>query len=74
MSMLLGAIASVLVIHPSLGSSAVDAFATVGKMDPKLGVPLLLAILFYSNMFTRKDVVCQNKLVRFPFMHSNHVS
>ncbi|KAH9742397.1 protein RST1 [Citrus sinensis] len=62
MSMLLGAIASVLVIHPSLGSSAVDAFATVGKMDPKLGVPLLLAILFYSNMFTRKDVVCQNKL------------
>ncbi|KAL9458356.1 hypothetical protein AB3S75_007260 [Citrus x aurantiifolia] len=62
MSMLLGAIASVLVIHPSLGSSAVDAFAAVGKMEPKLGVPLLLAILFYSNMFTRKDVVCQNKL------------
>lgn len=73
MPLLLGVIASVLLMHPSLGSSAVDAFAAVGMMDPKLGVPLLLAILFYSNIFTRKDVICQNKLVRFLVVPSYHV-
>ncbi|XP_022750555.1 protein RST1 isoform X7 [Durio zibethinus] len=60
MPLLLGAIASVLVMHPSHGSAAIDALASIGIMDPKLGVPLLLAILFYNNIFTRKDVVYQN--------------
>ncbi|XWS44143.1 hypothetical protein CRYUN_Cryun15aG0019200 [Craigia yunnanensis] len=56
MPLLLGAIASVLLMHPSHGSAAIDALASIGIMDPKLGVPLLLVILFYNNIFTRKDV------------------
>ncbi|XVF14059.1 hypothetical protein REPUB_Repub09cG0024100 [Reevesia pubescens] len=62
MPLLLGAIAVVLVMHPSLGTAAIDALASIGIMDPKLGVPLLLAILFYINIFTRKDVSYQNML------------
>ncbi|XP_021298973.1 protein RST1 isoform X2 [Herrania umbratica] len=60
MPLLLGAITAVLVMHPSLGSSAIDALASIGIMDPKLGVPLLLAILFYNNIFIRKDVIYKN--------------
>ncbi|XVE84015.1 hypothetical protein DITRI_Ditri16bG0134800 [Diplodiscus trichospermus] len=60
MPLLLGAIAAVLVMNPSLGSAAIDALASIGIIDPKLGVPLLLAILFYNNIFTRKDVFYQN--------------
>ncbi|XP_044502428.1 protein RST1 isoform X3 [Mangifera indica] len=62
MSLLLCATASVLVMHPSLGNSAVDAFAAIGLLDSKLGVSLLLSILFYCNIFTRKDVMYQNML------------
>lgn len=54
---ILSAIASVLVIHHTLGSSAVDLLAVTGNMDPKLGVPLLLVILFYNNIFSAKDEV-----------------
>ncbi|KAM7509889.1 hypothetical protein LguiB_008764 [Lonicera macranthoides] len=54
---ILGALASVLVIHHTLGSSAVDLLAVTGNMDPKLGVPLLLVILFYNNIFSGKDEV-----------------
>lgn len=66
MPLLLGAIAAVLVIHPSLGSAAIDALVSLGIMDPKLGVPLLLAVLFYNNIFTRKDGVYQSMVVRIP--------
>ncbi|XP_031286525.1 protein RST1-like isoform X1 [Pistacia vera] len=62
MSLLLCAIASVLVMHPLLGNSTVDAFAAIGLLDSKLGVTLLLSILFYINIFTRKDVIYQNML------------
>ncbi|XP_012483835.1 protein RST1 [Gossypium raimondii] len=62
MPLLFGAIAAVLVMHPSLGSTAIDALASIGNMDPKLGVSLLLSILFYNNIFTRKDVVYQSML------------
>lgn len=55
MASFLSAIASVLVMHHMLGSSAVDLLAVTGNLDPKLGVPLLLVILFYSNMFSGKD-------------------
>ncbi|KAF2308488.1 hypothetical protein GH714_009950 [Hevea brasiliensis] len=34
----------------------------IGAMDPKLGVPLLLAILFYCNIFTRNDINYQDML------------
>ncbi|KAL5864319.1 hypothetical protein ACOSQ3_001833 [Xanthoceras sorbifolium] len=62
MPMLLCAITSVLVMHPSLGSSTIDTSAAIGLLDPKLGVPLLLVILFYSNVFSRKDVIYHHML------------
>ncbi|XP_043707046.1 protein RST1 isoform X3 [Telopea speciosissima] len=55
MPFLLGSINAVLVMHHSLGSSAVDSLAAIGFMDPRLGIPLLLAILFYNKVF------CNNK-------------
>ncbi|KAL4581590.1 hypothetical protein LXL04_006113 [Taraxacum kok-saghyz] len=51
---LLGAIASVLIVHPTLGNSAIDLLEVTGNMDPKLGVPLFLVILFYHNIFSGK--------------------
>ncbi|KAJ4834185.1 hypothetical protein Tsubulata_018875 [Turnera subulata] len=55
MPMLLSAIASIMVMHRSLGDISIDLLAAVVVMDPKLGVPLLLAVLFYCNIFSRKD-------------------
>ncbi len=63
---LLSAITGVLVMHQSLGNIAIDLLATIGAMDPKLGVPLLLAILFYCNIFTRNDINYQDMLVSIP--------
>lgn len=74
MPLLFGAIAAVLVMHPSIGSTSIDALASIGNMDPKLGVSLLLSILFYNNIFTRKDVVYQSMLVRVPITSPNIVS
>ncbi|KAF8037585.1 hypothetical protein BT93_B0463 [Corymbia citriodora subsp. variegata] len=34
----------------------VDVLTAMGLVDPKLGVPLLLCVLFFTNIFTRKDV------------------
>lgn len=51
----LGAIASVLIVHPTLGDSAIDLLAVTGNMDPKLGVTLFLVILYYHNIFSGKS-------------------
>ncbi|XP_058102922.1 protein RST1 isoform X2 [Magnolia sinica] len=51
MPLLLCAIISVLVVHPTLANSAVDSLAAIGIMDPKMGVPLLLSVLFYNKIF-----------------------
>ncbi|CAL5325285.1 unnamed protein product [Camellia sinensis] len=66
MPLLLSAIASILVMHGKLGSSAVEFLAVIGIMDPKLGVPLLLTILFYTNIFsgTGKDTNFHNMLLK----------
>ncbi|KAE8021495.1 hypothetical protein FH972_007379 [Carpinus fangiana] len=64
MPLLLSAVAGVLVMHQSLGSAALDSLAAIGVMDAKLGVPLLLAILFYSNIFTRNDITSHNMLLK----------
>ncbi|XP_028069666.1 protein RST1 isoform X6 [Camellia sinensis] len=66
MPLLLSAIASILVMHGKLGSSAVEFLAVIGVMDPKLGVPLLLTILFYTNIFsgTGKDTNFHNMLLK----------
>ncbi|KAI8533657.1 hypothetical protein RHMOL_Rhmol10G0026200 [Rhododendron molle] len=45
---------SVLVMHDKLGSSAVDLLAVVSIMDPKLGVPLLLTVLYYNDILSAK--------------------
>ncbi|CAK9161769.1 unnamed protein product [Ilex paraguariensis] len=56
MPLLLGTVASVFVMHQTLGTSAVDLLAVSGNMDPKLGVPLLLVILFYNHTLSAEDV------------------
>ncbi|KAK7271652.1 hypothetical protein RJT34_27730 [Clitoria ternatea] len=61
---LLGAVLGVLLIHPSMGAAAVDSLSSIAIMDPKLGVPLLLTIMFYSNIFRRKDVNCHDMLLK----------
>lgn len=65
MPLLLSAIAGVLLMHQSLGSISVDTLTAIAMMDPKTGTQFLLAILFYNNVFTKKDVIGQNMLVRF---------
>nr|XP_011468296.1 PREDICTED: protein RST1 isoform X3 [Fragaria vesca subsp. vesca] len=56
MPSLLSAIAGLLVMHEVEGGTAVDSLAAISTMDPKLGAQMLLAILFYNNIFTRKDI------------------
>lgn len=60
---LLGALAGVLVMHPSLGPDAIDSLTAVGGIDPKMSVPLLLVVLYYSNLLSRTNVLCQSLLV-----------
>ncbi|KAJ0254105.1 Protein RST1 [Hirschfeldia incana] len=59
---LLGAVAGVLVMHPSLGPEAIDSLTAVGSVDPKMSVPLLLVVLYYSNLLSRTNVPCQSLL------------
>ena len=61
----LSAIMSVLVLHRAMGASAVDLLAVSGDMNPKLGVPLLLVILFYNNINCAKDRDFHQILVRY---------
>ncbi|KAM3286727.1 protein RST1 isoform X1 [Capsicum chacoense] len=65
MPMILGAIACVLVMHQIDGSSSVDILANSSKVDPKLGVPLLLVIQFYNHIFsTNTGVDCHGVLLK----------
>ncbi|KAK4603584.1 hypothetical protein RGQ29_012198 [Quercus rubra] len=64
MPVLLSAVAGVLVMHQSLGNAALDSLAAIGVMDPRMGVPLLLAVLFYSNIFTMNDTISHNMLLK----------
>lgn len=68
MPLLLCAISGVLVVHQSLGNTALDSLAAIATMDPKVGAQLLLAILFYNNIFTRNDISCCTMLVSFHFV------
>lgn len=67
MPLLLSAVLNVLLIHPSIGAAAVDSLSSIAIMDPKLGVALLLAIMFYSNIFIRNDINHHDMLVTSPF-------
>ncbi|XP_061373555.1 protein RST1 isoform X2 [Gastrolobium bilobum] len=64
MPLLLSAVLGVLFIHPSMGPAAVDSLSSIAIMDPKLGVPLLLTIMFYSNILTRNDVINHDMLLK----------
>ncbi|MCD7462940.1 hypothetical protein HAX54_049652, partial [Datura stramonium] len=65
MPMILSAIACVLVMHQTDGSSSVDILANSSKVDPKLGVPLLLVIQFYNHIFsTNTGVDCLGVLLK----------
>ncbi|XP_010514478.1 PREDICTED: protein RST1-like isoform X3 [Camelina sativa] len=59
---LLGAVAGVMVMHPSLGADGIDSLNIIGGIDPKMSVPLLLAVLYYSNLLSRTHVPCQSLL------------
>jgi hypothetical protein len=49
-SSLVSSIVSVMVMHPKLAASAVQSLATLGASNPRLGMPLLIVILFYSKI------------------------
>uniref|UniRef100_A0A1D1Z387 Uncharacterized protein KIAA1797 n=1 Tax=Anthurium amnicola TaxID=1678845 RepID=A0A1D1Z387_9ARAE len=51
MPLLLSAVASTFIVHPKLGTSAIDSLASLATMDPKVSMTLLLAILFYHKVF-----------------------
>ncbi|XP_038703770.1 protein RST1 isoform X2 [Tripterygium wilfordii] len=56
MPLFLSAVNSVLVMHQSWGTTALDSLASLGLLDPKLGVSLLLTFLFYNKIFIRKEI------------------
>ncbi|PON84247.1 Armadillo-type fold containing protein [Trema orientale] len=64
MPLLLSAIAGVLLMHQSLGSIAVDSLTAIAIMDPKMGTQFLLAVLFYNNIFSKKDDTGKNMLLK----------
>ncbi|KAL9292968.1 Protein RST1 [Arabidopsis thaliana] len=59
---LLGAVAGVMVMHPSLGADAIGSLTIIGGIDSKMSVPLLLAVLYFSNLLSRTNVPCQSLL------------
>ncbi|KAL5152789.1 Protein RST1 [Glycine soja] len=65
MPLLLSAVLNVLLIHQSMAAAAVDCLSSIAIMDPKLGVPLLLTIMFYSNIFIRNDINHHDMLLNF---------
>ncbi|KAL3346907.1 hypothetical protein AABB24_025381 [Solanum stoloniferum] len=63
MPMILSAIACVLVMHQTDGSSSVDILANSSRADPKLGVPLLLVIQFYNHIFSTNTSVDSHRVL-----------
>ncbi|WOL02957.1 protein RST1 isoform X1 [Canna indica] len=59
---LLSSVSSALLLHPNHSMSAVDSLAAIGAKDPKMGVPLLLIVLFHSKMLYR-DGYCSPKIL-----------
>ncbi|KAK6928380.1 Focadhesin/RST, DUF3730 [Dillenia turbinata] len=60
MPLLVSSFAAVLVMHRSSGSFALDSLAAIGRMDPRMDVPLLLAILYYTNIYSRGSIEAHN--------------
>lgn len=72
MPVILSAIACVLIMHRTDGSSSVDVLANSSRADPKLGVPLLLVIQFYNHIFsTNKSIDSHGVLVNFSLLRQD---
>ncbi|KAL0450695.1 UNVERIFIED_CONTAM: protein RST1, partial [Sesamum latifolium] len=54
MPVILCAVASVFLLH-QMGNSAIDLLAIGSNVEPKLGVPMLLMILFYNHILSTKE-------------------
>uniref|UniRef100_A0A803MT51 DUF3730 domain-containing protein n=1 Tax=Chenopodium quinoa TaxID=63459 RepID=A0A803MT51_CHEQI len=67
---LLGALTGSLVVHQSLGSSAIETLAALSNMEPKLGVSLLLAVLYYCNLLRSNIKDCNEWLLKLLTMLS----
>lgn len=67
MPFLVSAITAITVAHHSLATDAVELLAAIGTLDPKIGFQLLLLVLFYCNIFSRKEVQRQDMVVSFLF-------
>ncbi|XP_022989080.1 protein RST1 isoform X1 [Cucurbita maxima] len=64
MPFLVSAITSIMVVHHSLASDAVELLAALGTLDPKIGFQLFLLFLFYCNIFSRKEVDHQDMVLK----------
>uniref|UniRef100_M8CQR3 DUF3730 domain-containing protein n=1 Tax=Aegilops tauschii TaxID=37682 RepID=M8CQR3_AEGTA len=62
-SSLVSSVVSVLVMHPKLGTSAARSLGNLGASDSKLGMPLLLVILFYCKIMYSNDNLSANSLL-----------
>ncbi|VAH57368.1 unnamed protein product [Triticum turgidum subsp. durum] len=62
-SSLVSSVVSVLVMHPKLGTSAARSLGNLGASDSKLGMPLLLVILFYCKIMYSNDNFSANSLL-----------
>uniref|UniRef100_A0ACD5VJS0 Uncharacterized protein n=1 Tax=Avena sativa TaxID=4498 RepID=A0ACD5VJS0_AVESA len=63
MSSLVSSAVSVLVMHPKFGTSAAQSLGILGASDPKLGMPLMLVILFYCKIIYSSDNFSKNSLL-----------
>ncbi|XP_038904942.1 protein RST1 isoform X2 [Benincasa hispida] len=64
MPFLVSAITAIMVAHHSLATDAVELLAAIGTLDPKIGFHLLLLVLFYCNIFSRKEVQRQDMVLK----------
>ncbi|KAI3997835.1 hypothetical protein MKX01_036305 [Papaver californicum] len=55
MPVVLASLVSLAVLHPSLGRYAIGSLEAIGLMDPKMGLPMLLAIIFYNKTLSNDE-------------------
>lgn len=55
MPVVLASLVSLAVLHPSLGRYAIGSLEAIGLMDPKMGLPMLLAIIFYNRILSNDE-------------------
>ncbi|MCL7043378.1 hypothetical protein MKW94_013584 [Papaver nudicaule] len=55
MPVVFASLVSLAVLHPSLGSYAIGSLEALGLMDPKMGLPMLLAIIFYNKTLSNNE-------------------